>query len=76
MNIQRNVNGTIINADNLKIDDVVNQRVLCLACGKYEFKRWPSGWVAHSAFVCEFVPGETPTKRKEAFKTRYRHLFR
>jgi hypothetical protein len=76
MNIQQNANGVIINADKLIVDDVVNKQVLCPACAKHEFKHWPYGWDAHSAFVCDGVSGATPAKRKEAFKTRYRHLFR
>lgn len=76
MRVERNANRIIINADKLKVNDVVNQQVLCPACGKHEFKHWPFGWDSHSASVCDGVSGATPEKRKDTFQTRYRHLFR
>jgi hypothetical protein len=76
MKVERNATGVIINADNLRVDDVVNQQVLCPACGKTIFNKWPGGWDGHSGYACDVTPGATPEERKEAYKTRYRHLFR
>ena len=76
MPIKRDVDGVIINADSLNIDDVANERVLCPACGDHIFKKWPEGWDAHSAHRCNGITGATEAARKEAYKTRYRHLFR
>ena len=76
MSIQRDSDGVIINANNLTVDDVVMQRVLCPACGKHVFEQWPGGWDAHSAYRCDGIDGTTITERKASFKTRYQQLFR
>jgi len=76
MPVQRNADGVIVNADDLTVDDVVLDRVLCPACGDKIFERWSLGWDAHSAHQCDGVAGATEEDRKDAFKERFRHLFR
>ena len=49
MAIQRDAQGAILNADELDVDDVANDRVLCPACADHVFEHWPFGWDAHSA---------------------------
>lgn len=76
MPVQRDVAGVITNADDLTVDDVVGDRVLCPACGNHVFAEWPFGWDAHSATVCPAVNGATEKVRKDDFKERFGHLFR
>ena len=75
MAVQRNVHGAIVDADDLDVNDVVSERVVCPACGDFVFEHWPFGWDAHSAHRCGGVTGATEEARKLAFKRRYRHLF-
>ncbi|MEO7963495.1 MAG: Swt1 family HEPN domain-containing protein [Gemmatimonadaceae bacterium] len=74
--VRRDGSGVILNANELNAVDVVNHRVLCPACGKKIFERWPSGWDAHSGTKCNADLGASPEARKSAFKERYRFLFR
>lgn len=75
--VQRNANGVIINANNLTVNDVVGDRVLCPACGEKVFEQWPFGWDAHSAYQCRGMSANATAKaRKVAYKMRYCHLFR
>jgi hypothetical protein len=76
MKIKRDGRGVILNANELTVDDVVNNRVLCPACGSHVFERWPLGWDAHAAHRCSGVNNSTPEDRKTEFKQRYIHLFR
>jgi len=76
MSIQRNSDGVIINAEELTVDDVVHERVLCPACGSMVFKSWPKGWDGHSAYPCQGLESTDPEDRKEQFKSRFEHLFR
>ena len=76
MPVKRDGRGVITNADDLDVDHVVNERVLCPACGNRTFEHWPFGWDAHSAHRCTGVTGTTEAERKTVFKERYRHLFR
>lgn len=50
---------------------LVGTRLVCPACGKKEFARWPLGWDAHAAYNCPGVGGETPEQRKHTFKALY-----
>jgi hypothetical protein len=72
----RDANGAILNADQLKVDNVVHERVLCPACGDHVFEHWPFGWDPHSAHRCGGIAATTERARKAEFKRRYRHLFR
>lgn len=74
--IQRDAGGVITNAEELGVEDVVNQQVLCPACGGHVFRKWPSGWDGHSAFQCPGVEGDSSEEKKGYFKGKYRHLFR
>ncbi len=76
MPVQRDAEGVIVNADKLEVDDVVGDRVLCPACGDKVFEKWPFGWDEHSAHQCGGINGASEQERKDAFKERYRHLFR
>jgi len=76
MPAQRNASGVITNADDLTVDDVVGERVLCPACGDKVFEQWPFGWDAHAATQCGGTAGTTEVARKATFKERYGHLFR
>jgi serine/threonine protein kinase len=66
----------ITDVTGLTVEDVANKRVLCPACGEKEFKRWPSGWDAHSEHRCKGLAAIGKEERKREFKERYRHLFR
>ena len=74
--IARSPDGVILNASDLTADDLVQQRVLCPACGDMTFAMWPEGWDSHAAHRCAGIQGATPEARKAAFKHRYDHLFR
>lgn len=76
MTVQRDQNGTIINADELSVEEVVKEQVLCPACTEKVFKMWPFGWDAHSATVCTGVTGSTEEERKADFRERFAYLFR
>ena len=73
--INRDAEGAITNAADLAAEDVVNEKVLCPACGSKLFVCWPEGWDGHAAYACT-VEGETPEERKAAYKAQLRHLFR
>ena len=68
--------GTVVNARELAVDELVGERVLCPACDDKVFKVWPEGWDAHSAFKCPGARGNTPDERKADFKRRFHYLFR
>jgi hypothetical protein len=74
--VARSPDGVILNAKDLTADDLVQQRVLCPACGEKTFAMWPEGWDSHAAHRCTGVRGTTPEERKAAFKGEYDHLFR
>ena len=74
--VKRNKDGVIINAEELTVQDVVQQKVLCPACQEKVFEKWPLGWDAHAAFVCPGIPSDTPANRKLCFKERFPQLFR
>jgi hypothetical protein len=71
-----NDNGAIINAALLTCDDVVHRKVLCPACGKFEFRMWPEGWDAHAVANCPGLEEELPEDRKTEYKATFRRLFR
>ncbi len=71
--------GTIINAEELSVDQVVGKKVRCPACRSLIFRSWPEGWDAHAATRCRGIgggPGVDPEVRKAEFKRRYGQLFR
>jgi hypothetical protein len=74
--IARSPDGVILNAHELTADDLVQERVLCPACGGKTFAMWPEGWDSHAAHRCTGVRGASPEARKAAFKQAYGHLFR
>ena len=74
--VGRTPDGVILNAKDLTADDLVQQRVLCPACGEKTFAMWPEGWDSHAAHRCTGVQGATPEERKAAFKREFDHLFR
>ena len=76
MPIERNLEGVIVNTDELTVDEVVGDRVMCPACGDKVFERWPFGWDGHAAHNCVALAGATEQARKDSFKARFGHLFR
>lgn len=72
--VRRDEYGAIVNAEELTCAEVKHQPVLCPACRKKVFKKWPEGWDGHAGFRCEGVSG-TEAERKAAFRERFRHLF-
>jgi uncharacterized protein (DUF433 family) len=68
--------GVIVNAADLRPDQVVGRKVLCPACRTLVFKTWPEGWDAHAEHKCSGVTANDPTRRKAEFKRRYGSLFR
>ena len=69
-------NGVIQNAAVLSADDVAHQKVICPACGIFEFQMWPEGWDAHAGHRCQGLTGRTANERKDEFKEKLQHLFR
>ncbi len=69
-------NGVIVNAGDLTVEDVVQQRVLCPACQEKVFKKWPLGWDAHAASNCRGAEGDADRERKIYFRERFARLFR
>lgn len=49
--------------------------LLCPACGRKEFKRWPWGWDAHAAHSCQGLTASEPEARKAEFKHRFGDRF-
>lgn len=74
--IERSADGSISNALELTVDQVVYQRVDCPFCKDKVFEKWPEGWDAHAAHKCNGVSGATKCERKEEFKRLAHHLFR
>ena len=68
--------GVIVNAADLRPDQVVGKKVLCPACRSLVFKTWPEGWDAHAEHKCSGVTATDPVRRKAEFKRRYGSLFR
>ncbi len=69
-------NGIILNAEELRADQVVGRQVRCPACRELVFKSWPEGWDGHAATRCRGLAGRQPGTRKAEFKRRFDHLFR
>ncbi len=76
MPIVRNSDGAITNAEDLTVDEVIRELVLCPACRDKVFQVWPEGWDAHAEYKCSGVLGGTEEKRKAEFKNRFSYLFR
>jgi hypothetical protein len=49
--------------------------VLCPACGRKEFKRWPWGWDGHAAHACSGLAATVPEDRKSEFRHRFAEYF-
>lgn len=49
--------------------------LICPACGRHEFKRWPFGWDSHAGHRCPGVTGNNIGERKRDFKARFGHMF-
>ena len=73
MPVRRNSDGVIINANELSVDEVVGDRVVCPACHDKVFQVW---WDAHAAHRCSGVSGSTDKERKDEFKREWSQLFR
>jgi hypothetical protein len=67
--------GVIVNAADLRSDQVTNRKVLCPACRGLVFQKWPEGWDSHAEHRCSGVTAIDAEGRKREFKRRYRHLF-
>ncbi|MHB1328985.1 MAG: DUF433 domain-containing protein [Gemmatimonadales bacterium] len=68
--------GVVLNAEELRADQVVGRQVRCPACRGLVFKSWPEGWDGHAATRCRGLSGRQPGSRKAEFKRRFGHLFR
>jgi uncharacterized protein (DUF433 family) len=68
--------GAIVNAADLRPDQVVGKKVLCPACRSLVFKTWPEGWDAHAEHKCSGLTANDSARRKTEFKRRYGYLFR
>lgn len=71
----RDAEGYIVNADVLRVEQVVHEKVRCPACGQ-ALKMWPEGWDSHAAHTCEGLENEDQEKRKVEFRAKFRHLYR
>ena len=76
MKANTNPEGVITNAEDLTVNEVAHQAVLCPGCGTCTFKMWPEGWDAHAAHRCTGLIVTGTTERKKEFKTKFLHLFR
>jgi hypothetical protein len=56
-------------------DSSRNATVVCPACGKHRFKRWPWGWDAHAAHTCPGLTETEPEARKSEFRQRFADYF-
>lgn len=74
MIVRRDADGYIINAEDLKVGDVVGQAVRCPACGG-TFNKWPLGWDRHAEF-CTGIRSGPPEQRKREYKQMFSFLFR
>jgi uncharacterized protein (DUF433 family) len=68
--------GVIVNAGDLRSDQVTRRKVLCPACRALVFQLWPEGWDSHAEHRCSGITAIDPQARKREFKKRYQHLFR
>jgi hypothetical protein len=68
--------GVIQNTDELLVDDVVRQSVLCPCCKGHNFTVWSFGWDAHAEHRCAGLKGTGAEERKREFKERFHYLFR
>jgi len=68
--------GSIVNAEELSVGQVVGKRVRCPACRMLVFRSWPEGWDAHAAMRCRGIQASGAEARKAEFKRRYGQLFR
>lgn len=51
-------------------------KVMCPACGRHPFRRWPWGWDAHAAHKCTgLTDAATPEERKAEFRRRFGEHF-
>lgn len=66
----------VLNVAVLNVDEVVGRRVICPACGCFEFQNWPEGWDGHAGFRCEGLSVNSPDDRKLEFRKKLKHLFR
>lgn len=74
--VRKDSDGVIVNAEELDVASVVNQRVLCPGCRGKIFAQWPAGWDAHAAHSCLPSLGRTAEDRKAEYKRQFRTLFR
>lgn len=49
--------------------------LVCPACGKHSFKRWPWGWDRHAAHKCSGLSAAEPEARKSEFRQRFADHF-
>jgi uncharacterized protein (DUF433 family) len=68
--------GAILNAEELRADQVIGRRVLCPGCRRLVFRSWPEGWDGHAAGRCRGLAGSGGEARKAEFKHRFGGLFR
>lgn len=68
--------GAIINTAELRVEDVVQQKVLCPCCGDRVFQMWPLGWDSHAAHKCAGLLPSSEKERKQEFKSKYKFLFK
>ena len=54
---------------------LTNATLVCPACGKHPFKRWPWGWDAHAAHKCPGLKETEPDARKVEFRQRFADYF-
>ena len=73
----RTYDRAINNAEKLNSSVLAGKQVLCPACDRFVFSKWPSGWDGHASDVCRgmtSISRPMPEERKAEFKRRYKHL--
>jgi len=77
--------GVVTNAEELTVDVIALEKVLCPACHEKVFLKWSGGWDGHAGWKCAGLQAPFATNqydeaaieaRKHEYKTRFSHLFR
>ncbi len=66
---------TIMNTERLTAREVKGRRVVCPACHRKVFEKWPMGWDSHAGFKCPGSPGDSKEEKQANFRQQFAYLF-
>jgi hypothetical protein len=69
------INRSIEKRKKRAVRPTVDFQMLCPACERHTFKRWPFGWDAHAAHKCTGLVSSGEADRKAEYRAKYAHLF-